>query len=73
MTSAHGRTPEDTLAACLADALRLRCSALEEMLRQHAGPSLMLAMVMDIRRLSHELTTALEAHAALERIRHPQA
>lgn len=72
MTPAPGDSAEDTLASLLADALRLRCSALEEMLRQHAGPALMLAMVLEIRRLSQELNSALQAQAALERIRHPQ-
>jgi len=59
-----------SLAICLADALRLRCLALDETLRQRGGPDLMLALLKDIRRLSTELRCALDAHEALERIRH---
>jgi hypothetical protein len=62
--------PEHSLVAGLADALRLRCVALEETLRQRAGPALMLALLLDIRRLATELRGALDAEDALERIRH---
>ena len=63
-------TSRHSLAICLADALRLRCLALDETLRQRGGPDLMLALLKDIRRLSTELRCALDAHEALERIRH---
>ncbi|HJV71332.1 hypothetical protein [Ideonella sp.] len=66
----EGARAEDSLALCLADALQLRCVALEETLRLHAGPALMLALVVDIRRLAAELRSALDAEDALERIRH---
>lgn len=62
--------PDHSLAVCLADALRLRCVALDETLRQRAGPALMLALLLDIRRLATELRSALDAEDALERIRH---
>ena len=65
--------PEHSLAICLADALRLRCLALDETLRQRGGPDLMLALLKDIRRLSTELRCALDAQDALERIRHDLA
>ena len=66
-------TPEYSLAVCLADSLRLRCFALDETLRQSGGPDLMLALLKDIRRLSTELRSALDAEDALDRIRHDVA
>lgn len=65
--------PEHSLAVCLADSLRLRCLALDETLRQRGGPDLMLALLKDIRRLSAELRSAIEAQDALDRIRHDLA
>lgn len=65
--------PGHSLAVCLADSLRLRCFALEQTLRQSGGPDLMLALLKDIRRLSTELKTAMDAEDALERIRHDVA
>ena len=59
-----------SLACCVADALRLRCAALDETLRQRCGPDLMLALLRDIERLTHELHAALAAQSALDRIRH---
>lgn len=64
------RRPEDSLAVCLADALRVRSIALDEMLRQHAGPALMVTLLLDIHRLATELKGALDAEDALARIRH---
>jgi len=65
--------PEDSLAVCLADALRVRCAALDEALRQNAGPAHTLALLLDIRRLATELRSALDAEDALQRIRHHAA
>lgn len=59
-----------SLACCMADALRLRCAALDETLRQQCGPDLVLALLRDIERLSHELRAALLAQEALDGIRH---
>jgi hypothetical protein len=67
---APGTRLEHSLAVCLADSLRMRCAALDEMLRQHAGPAMLLALLLDIRRVAIELKTALQAEEALDRIRH---
>jgi hypothetical protein len=58
-----------SLPCCLADALRVRCAALDETLRQQCGPGLMLALLRDIERLSDELRAALDMQDAIERIR----
>jgi hypothetical protein len=63
------RRHPDSPAVCLADALRLRCAALDEMVRQHAGPAMLRDVLLDIRRLAAELKCALDAEQALERIR----
>lgn len=58
-----------SLPCCLADALRVRCAALDETLRQQCGPGLLLALLRDIERLTDELKIALDMQATLERIR----
>lgn len=58
-----------SLPCCLADALRVRCAALDETLRQQCGPGLLLAQLRDIERLTNELKSALDTQQALERIR----
>jgi len=62
---AVGRSKQ-SLACCVADALRLRCAALDETLRQRCGPDLVLALLRDIERLSNELKAALHAQEALD-------
>ena len=58
-----------SLSCCLADALRLRCAALDETLRQRCGPDLILALLRDTERLTHELKAAIDAQDLLEHIR----
>lgn len=65
---AIGRNKQ-SLACCVADALRLRCAALDETLRQRCGPDLVLALLRDIERLSNELKAALHAQEALDHVR----
>jgi hypothetical protein len=62
-----------SLPCCLADALRVRCAALDETLRQQCGPGLMLALLRDIERLTDELRAALDMQEAIDRIRRPPA
>jgi hypothetical protein len=62
-----------SLPGCLADALRVRCAALDETLRQQCGPGLMLALLRDIERLTDELRAALDMQDAIDRIRHRSA
>lgn len=62
-----------SLPCCLADALRVRCAALDETLRQRSGPDLMFALLRDIDRLSEELRAALDAREMLDRIRRQPA
>jgi len=62
-----------SLPCYLADALRVRCAALDETLRQRGGPDLMFALLRDIDRLSEELRMALETREMLERIRRQSA
>jgi hypothetical protein len=66
LTVAHCRP---SLACCVADALRLRCAALDETLRQRCGPDLILALLRDIERLTDELKVALDAQDLLDGIR----
>lgn len=58
-----------SLPCCLADALRVRCAALDETLRQQCGPGLLLALLRDIERLTDELKIALDVQETLARIR----
>lgn len=67
------RRRDQSLPCCVSDALRLRCTALDETLRQRCGPDLMLALLKDIERLTRELQAALDAQATLDRVRHRSA
>lgn len=58
-----------SLPSFLADALRVRCAALDETLRQQCGPALMLLLLRDIERLSDELRIAIDTQEAIDRIR----
>ncbi|WP_374562711.1 hypothetical protein [Ideonella sp.] len=59
-----------SLPSCVADALRLRCAALDETLRQRCGPDLMLALLKDLERLTRELQAAQDAQTLLDRVRY---
>lgn len=62
-----------SLPCCVADALRLRCAALDETLRQRCGPDLMLALLKDVERLTRELQAAHDAQTLLDRVRYRAA